>query len=152
LALHRITHRLRAESGAAMVEFALVLPVVLLLMLGIMDFGRALNYWNDANQLSADGARFAAVDRNPGSAAGQTLQQYILSQGDTTQLRNNATVRVCFPSGGTPAVGDPVKVKVQMPYTFFGFLGLGQITMTGASTMRLEHTNTTYADTGSGTC
>lgn len=150
--MHRIIRNLEAESGVAMVEFALVLPVVLLLMLGIMDFGRALNYWNDANQLSADGARFAAVNRNPGSTANQTLQDYIRGQGDTTQLRSNATVRICFPSGGTPVAGDPVKVKVQLPYSFFGFLRLAPITMTGAATMRMEQSPTTYSDTGSGPC
>ena len=49
-----------------MIEMALVLPILLFLALGIVDFGRAINYWNDVNQIAADGARFAAVDKNPG--------------------------------------------------------------------------------------
>ena len=49
-----------------MVEMALVMPILLFLALGIVDFGRAMNYWNDVNQIAADGARFAAVNKNPG--------------------------------------------------------------------------------------
>ena len=50
-----------------MVEMALVMPILLFLALGIVDFGRAINYWNDVNQIAADGARFAAVNKNPGT-------------------------------------------------------------------------------------
>ena len=49
-----------------MIEMALVLPILLMILLGILDFGRALNYWNDVNQIAADGARYASVNRNPG--------------------------------------------------------------------------------------
>src|ERR671915_133964 len=53
------------ETGAVMVEFALILPLVLILFLLIIDFGRAMNYWIDETHLASEGARFAAVDRTP---------------------------------------------------------------------------------------
>ncbi len=70
---------IRDESGVALVEFAFVLPLLLVLLLGIIDFGRAFNHWIDATHLANVGARYATVNKNPG-ATGQTLQQYIQAQ------------------------------------------------------------------------
>ena len=51
----------RSEDGAALVEFAIVLPVLLLLVFGIIDFGRALSVKNGIIAAVHDGARLAAV-------------------------------------------------------------------------------------------
>jgi len=62
----RIWRRHRDE-GAAAVEFALVLPVLLLLIFGIVDFGRMLNAKITVNEAAREGARAAAlVDRDSG--------------------------------------------------------------------------------------
>jgi Flp pilus assembly protein TadG len=55
----------RAEDGQAMVELALALPILLIVIFGIVDFGRAINYWNDENSLANVGARIAAVGSIP---------------------------------------------------------------------------------------
>ena len=47
------------ESGQALVEFALVLPLLLLLVLGMVDFGKAYNYWNDVTTPDGLGRCFA---------------------------------------------------------------------------------------------
>ena len=83
------------ESGQGLTELALVLPVLLLLILGMVDFGKAVNYWIDETHLSNEGARFAAVNSNPGSGAGQTLQQYLL--GLLTQVYVVCTHRAKSP-------------------------------------------------------
>ena len=49
------------ERGAAAVEFALLLPVLLLLVFGIIDFGRALNAQITLTQAAREGARLAAL-------------------------------------------------------------------------------------------
>ena len=62
---------LGSERGTALVEFALIAPLLFLLVFGVIEFGRALNYYNDLTQLSGQGARSAIVSRNPdGSAVG----------------------------------------------------------------------------------
>ena len=86
--LTSITHD---ESGQALVEFALVLPLLLLLVLGMVDFGKAYNYWNDTTHLTAEGARFAAVNRKPDPANPLSLQRQILNQADTAELRTGTT-------------------------------------------------------------
>jgi Flp pilus assembly protein TadG len=146
--------RARSEDGLALVEFALLLPVLALLLFGMLDFGKAFNYWIDETHLANEGARFAAVNRNPGGS-GMTLQQFIREQATTAELKNGGTssvgsplqVCVAFPSG-TSNVGDPVKVTVQTTYTWLGFIagriGLNQTTIRGQATMRLEAAPTNY--------
>ena len=48
-----------------MVEFALILFPLLILVVGIIQFGIALNYWLDMNRLANQGARWAAVNGWP---------------------------------------------------------------------------------------
>ena len=157
------------ESGQALTELALVLPVLLLLILGMVDFGKAVNYWIDETHLSNEGARFAAVNSNPGSGAGQTLQQYLLGQTETreeqgclsggsqgTQRSSHcAAVNICFynSSGAlytTPAsarVGDTVEVIVRYAYDWlrgFPFPGNPSTTITGKAAMRMESLPTNY--------
>ena len=55
------------DRGAAAVEFALLLPVLLLLVFGIIDFGRALNASITLTQAAREGARLAAVAERTGS-------------------------------------------------------------------------------------
>lgn len=49
----------RSEQGQATIEFALVMPVLLLLLVGIFDLGRALGAYVTVTNASREGARFA---------------------------------------------------------------------------------------------
>jgi len=139
-----------------MVEFALVLPLLLVLVLGIVDFGRAFNYWIDSTHLANVAARYATVNKNPGAPDARSLQRYIELQASSEELRD-APVDVCiaFPAG--QLVGDPVKVTVKSTFTWLGFLvtstaemrspleGLPPSTnIQGSATMRLEALPSNY--------
>ncbi len=142
-----------SEAGASLVEFVLVLPLLLTLLFGMIDFGKAFNYWIDETHLANEGARWAAVNKNPGG--GGTLQDYIRSRATTDELRDGGTasvadpVNVCieFPDG-TSEVGDPVRVTVSTTYRWLGFiadqLSVTQTAITGSATMRLEALPTNY--------
>ena len=159
----RSTHTARREDGQATVEFAIVIPLLLLLIVGIFEFGKAFNYWIDLNHLSNEGARWAAVDKvppyagNPGQSDPTCMQikNFLLSQMNTGDLQNkvkgnppdaqvsNIKLSVPNPSGPTPQIGDAVEVSIQAPdysiASVSGFLGdLGTITLGAKSTMRLE--------------
>ena len=56
--------RRRRRAGQALVEFALVIPVFLLIMMGILDFGRAILAYNTLSNAARDGARVAIVDQS----------------------------------------------------------------------------------------
>lgn len=146
------------QAGVALVEFALVVPILFIVLFGILDFGKAFNYWNDETHLASEASRFAAVNRNP-ATDGSTLQSYIASQADSSELRSGGTsavsspLQVCvdFPAG-TSNVGDPVRVTVKTTYHFIpilrgAFSGVvdPQKTLTATSTMRLEAPPTNYS-------
>lgn len=142
---------LRSESGVAIVEFALVLPFLLLVLLAIIDFGRAINYWIDTTHLASEGARLAAVDRVP--AGSSSLQEYIRNKADTNELRDGGSrwiespLQVCVLPGGD-AVGDSVEVKVTTTYKWFPILGIGPTTdITGSATMRREQPRQNVSET-----
>ena len=136
----------------ALVEFALVLPLLLVILFGMLDFGKAFNYWIDQTHLANEGARWAVVNKNPGAG---TLQEYIQQQADSPELRNGGTssvptpMQICisFPNGAAN-VGDPVLVTASTTYNWLPFLGdrigIAQTTVTGSATMRLEALPTAY--------
>jgi hypothetical protein len=122
------------------------------ILFGMLDFGRAFNYWIDSTHLANEGARWAVVNHNPGSGS---LQQYIQQQADTGELRSGGSaavpdpLQVCinFPSGGT--VGQPVVVTASVKYHWLPFISdhisTLATTVTGSSTMRLEAVPTNYS-------
>ena len=136
---------IRREDGAVLVEFALVLVPLLLIVVGCLQFGIAMNAKIDATHLTAEGARYTVVNQNPGAgqSPAQTLQEYIRSRADTQDLRDNAEVCVEYPTS-PPAVGDPVRVTLSYTYNLVPFLS-GELTgnpasldVTSEATMRLE--------------
>lgn len=145
---------LRREDGQALVEFALVLPLLLIILLGILDFAKAFDYWNTETHMAEQGARLAAVSGGStysgkcadGSASSGGLAGYIQCQAATNELRNGASgafgatkaaVTICSPTG-SGAVGQPVRVSVATTYTWLPLLNLSPVTIKGSATMRLE--------------
>lgn len=144
-----LCRRARSESGQSAVEFALVVPFICLLVLALVDFGKAVNYWLDANHLANEGARLAAVLGDQPEPSGD-LKQWIQQQAETNELRNGtgsvtspAQVCISFPNGRE--IGKPVTVTVTAAYQWIPFIGGGTLDITGSSTMRLEQLPT-YAD------
>lgn len=137
---------LRDERGVVAVELALVLPILLVFLFIVVDFGRALNYSNDANQIAANGARFAAVNDYPGNAA-------LAGEGDTNELVNGGSqvpkkLQVCvdFPTnpvtGTSGKVGDPVHVSTRATFQLMPIIGAANVAIHGDATMRLERAPT----------
>jgi Flp pilus assembly protein TadG len=141
-ALRRVWHEGSNDHGAALVEFTLVIPVLLLVLMAILYVGQALNESIDETHLVNVAARYAAVNQNPG---GTTLQAYIAQQGDTAALQVT-NVCISFPNG-TSNVGDPVQVTMSSTYNWIPLLGLGTTTWVRTATMRLEAVPTAYSAT-----
>ena len=143
------------ESGQALVEFALILPVFVVLVVGIIQFGVGLNYWLDMQRIANQGARWAVVNKFPGCTstpdtpcASPNLQEYLALEPISGGL--NPCVNISFPDT-TDEVGDPVKVELAIPFTFVPILKLGTIKLTADATMRLEQKPGRYAAGDGGT-
>jgi hypothetical protein len=150
--------RRERESGQALVEFALILPVFVALVVGVIQFGVGLNYWLDMQRIANQGARWAVVNKfpldpdGPGPAAGIRTDDACLTNPDTDCSNPNVQqflasepisgglkpcVNISFPNT-TSDVGDAVKVELAIPFTFVPILRLGTIKLTADATMRLE--------------
>ena len=129
---------LKREDGVAMTEFALIVPVFLLIVAGLLAFGRVFFYWIEANHMASETARWAVVDRNPYGPA-KTLQEHA-AQESTVEFSSDVKVCIDFPgkTQTTADLGDPVRVRIQKPFNFLPILGMGTITVRGTSTMRIE--------------
>jgi Flp pilus assembly protein TadG len=146
------------------VELALVIPVLLIVVLGIVDFGRAVNYWNDENQIAEAAARILSVGAQPTwsnyPTTGSCTQPSSLTtfvtyeaclnspelangSGGTTGVQGSGVgLIVCYPNN---AVGGPVTVKVTANYNWLplpkvlgGSSQFSQTNLSGSATMRLE--------------
>jgi hypothetical protein len=146
--------RLRDEHGTAVVELALVLPLFLFIVIAMLHFGTAFNYWINETHLANEAARFAVVNKNPGGTTA-TLQQYIQQQAETDELRDGGTgsvaspleVCVAFPQG--QVVGGPVTVTVRTQYDWLPIISdniaSAHSTISGSATMRMETLPTNYS-------
>lgn len=130
---------LKNESGQAAVEFALVVPLLLLVIIAILHFGKVMNYWLDLNHVASEGARKAAVNHFSTDAGYEAyirdrLETDELRTGGTSSIPSAATIAVCLPEGSD--VGDPVTVQVRADYSL-PFIGV-TVPLRGTATMRLE--------------
>lgn len=141
----RSNKKLAGEAGVAMTEFALVLPVFILVIAGLLSFGRVFFYWIEANHLANETARWAVVDRNP--FAPTTLQEHARN-ASSTEFQKNVRVCIDFPDG--VGIGQPVRVRVQKPFSLVPILNAGTITIRGTSEMRVERFDNGTAPTNYG--
>lgn len=119
---------LKNSDGQTMVEFALVLPLLAMLLFGIIQFGIVFNNYLDLTDATRAGARKAAVSRNtsdPSGPAGVAAQAVINSAGDLTLTNANVTVQTNGSDGVNAwGSGDDVTVTATYPYKIdlFGFV------------------------------
>jgi Flp pilus assembly protein TadG len=127
---HGFKHPQR-QQGLAMVEFTLVLPLLLLLLLAFGEFGRMLYQYNLLLQASRDADRFVAS-----KAWNSTLGKVVLSTTLQTQTKNVAVFGVPVDTGDAVLSGlttdnvdvaavDTDHVRVTITYTFCPVIGGG---------------------------
>lgn len=101
--MQRLRSYLNNSRGQAMVEFALVLPILLLLVMGMLEFGRVMHEYIMVTEAARVGAR-AAVVNNSDSA----VRNIIVAAVPTIKPENVAI----SPGEGARTPGNPVTVTV----------------------------------------
>jgi Flp pilus assembly protein TadG len=126
---------LNQHRGQSLVEFALVLPILLILLLGILDFGRAVAAYNSVSNGARSGARVAIVNQDYSA-----IRDAVLSEAFGL-----ADVDVQFATvpgqTGCPRIGCVIEVSVSYDFSpatpVIGNI-VGDFTVTSTSRMPIE--------------
>jgi Flp pilus assembly protein TadG len=119
--MNRRRRRGAGDRGAAAVEFALLLPLLLLILFGLIDFGRALNAQITLTQAAREGARLASLGNY---TSAQICTRVVTAATSLSLTCTNVTVTNCPSSSSSTGVGtgDGV-VQVSYPFTFVTPIG-----------------------------
>jgi Flp pilus assembly protein TadG len=140
--------RKRKEQGQALVEFVLVLPVFVLLLVSIFDLGHAI-WSNDAlSNAAREGARYAIVHGTNSGAPATKQQVKNVAIEWAASAATSVNVTVCYWSinqcagdvdeaNATEDRGMKVSVTVtaNVPLAVPAFFGLGSVSLSSTSTM-----------------
>ena len=125
--------QLKRQQGQAMVEFVLVAPILLLLVIGIVQFGILLNNYVTLTDAVRVGARQAAVSRTNPNRVTVTTDRVRSASGNLDPDDVNVTVDSTWDQGGD------VTVTAEYPYSIslLGFV-VKSGALTSEKTERVE--------------
>lgn len=116
-----------SERGAAAVEFAILLPLLLMLVLGTIEFGRAYNAQITLTNAARDGVRVMAIANDPAGA--KTAAKNAAASVSTTIPDGDVTLSTTACSTGT-------QVTLTIKYNLSTITGIaGPFPMTGKGVM-----------------
>ncbi|HEX7090455.1 MAG TPA: TadE family protein [Longimicrobiales bacterium] len=103
-----------ADAGQALVEFALVLPLLLVLVIAVFEFGRAWSAYQVITDAAREGARNAVVV-NPAIDSAYVVQRVRDALARASLDPDNASISI---SGFNERTGTPAMVTISYPYRF----------------------------------
>ena len=117
--------RIRNQRGAALLETAITLPIILLISIGIFEFGRAYQTWQVLTNAAREGARVAIISGNNEEHVRTVVRRYMsdgrLTGVDTAMIAINRNVEVAgWASGGS-------QVTINYPFQFIVLNGVARL-------------------------
>lgn len=123
---------MKSEKGQSLVEFALLLPVLVLLLFGIIDFGRIFHAYLTIDHAGREAARTASIGKDT-----TTIKNTAVS--DASSIRLTADQVGVTP--GTLSSGSNVTITITYPINFLTpVIGniVGPVTLKNTTVMRVE--------------
>jgi Flp pilus assembly protein TadG len=142
--------RRRHEDGQALVELALVMPLLLILLTGIIQFGLLFNTYITLTDAVRAGARTLALDRGLGDPCDPAVSQTLGAASGTNLTASEVTTSLTSPdtcgsgsypsrSSGSEVAGDEATVSVAVPYTITVFgMSLPSFTLSASASDEIE--------------
>jgi hypothetical protein len=106
--------RIRSEKGAALIEAAVTIPLILLICVGIFEFGRAYQTWQVLTNAAREGARLAVLEGPTDGEVRTRVNDYLTGGGLTALADGNIQVNRTFPIGTSTAS----RIEVDYPFSF----------------------------------
>jgi Flp pilus assembly protein TadG len=127
--------QLRRERGQDLIEYALILPVLALLLFGIMEFGLVIFSYNTIGDAAREGARYGAVHCPSWSTTCNLTDISTAAKLLTTGLKQDAGHLTITPTHPTGTIRVEVLYKVDL---IAFIVGSPSITLRAVSTMQTE--------------
>jgi Flp pilus assembly protein TadG len=132
------------RSGVAAVEFAVILPFVMVLFLGMIEFGRILMVQQIITNAAREGCRYAVLPGSTISSSRDVVTNYLSGSGIT--LSSPTTQVTVSPDPSTASQGTSITVSVTVPCSSVTWLPsplfMGGKQLNATVVMRLETNNT----------
>ena len=127
-----VRRQLRGERGSNAVEFGLIVPLLLILVLGIVEFGHAFQVQGTLSAAAREGARAMALRNDPAQAKGAVRAAAGSLDPDITDAQIAISPAAC-PTGATTQ-NVTLTITYPMPFLtdFFG----ARVDLTGTGVMR----------------
>lgn len=138
--LARQTH----DAGAELIEFALLLPILLLVVVGIFDFGFLFQQYQVITNAAREGARLAVLPHYTTADVQARVASYVSAGGVTQSCTTTVQIIAITPASGPPF--NVAEVKVVLPHIFV-WLGpiaklvggtFSTVNLTAVAQMRVE--------------
>ena len=137
--MRRWLHRTRQEKGAALVETAFVLPIMLLVCVGILEFGRAYQTWQVVTNASREGARVAILPEYTDASAIARVKTYLKNGGLPASIVDSANTKVLITATTIPIdvgganTASAARIVVEYPFEFMVLQPVAQLVVNGST-------------------
>lgn len=115
--LRRSRRRRRGESGQSLIELVLVLPILLLVLFGILEFANAWRTYQVITNSGREGARYGVLPFSDSLTTVARVENR-LTAGGLDPASANVQVELCPGGAAKPCPGDPARVDVTYPFQF----------------------------------
>jgi Flp pilus assembly protein TadG len=128
----RMRRLLGNERGTALLETAMTLPLLLIVSVGIFEFGRAFQTWQVLTNAAREGARMAVLPNSTDANVKARVQSYL------TKGQLNATPGIVLNPASTVDIGGGVTAKsslvtVSYPFKFMVLQPVASLIVSGAT-------------------
>lgn len=129
----RLLKRGKSERGAALLEVALTLPLMLLVAVGIFEFGRAYQTWQVLTNAAREGARIAVLPGTDDASVRARVQTYL----DAGMLSDASGATVTITRNNSIAIGAGTatasRVVVAFPFSFIMLQPVARLVAAGST-------------------
>lgn len=108
--------RLKSERGAALLETAITIPLVLLIAVGIFEFGRAFQTWQVLTNAAREGARIAVLAATTDDQIKTSVRAYMKAGG--LPLADDGAVNVEVERNVGLGVNTASRITISYPFSF----------------------------------
>ena len=107
--------RMRGEKGAALIEAAVTVPLILLISVGIFEFGRAYQTQQVLTNAAREGARVAVIEGTTDADVRTRVRDYVTRGGLSTLTDGQIVVQRAVPLTGSSTASS---VEINYPFQF----------------------------------